>query len=280
MSGCQQAAIVIPPEPPSPQPAPIEKPQPAPIDMQINIPSSTIASIFMALGAENSITLSKPLVFKKDPLVVSIPAGASTSWSLTPEGGTFTFNHPKPVASVTKFGFTIHPTLDRVDLVPEDKAEIHATWLGKDWTETVLLSLDGVGEEAVPARVEAEELVPEPDPMFELGPAPKLEEDVLPKKPVVYMWSLDVGCVPCNNAKKAFKDATDLPFEVEFVAIDTPRVQKGEQVPYFEWEVEGKTQWQLGWLSLPDFLKVWKKSQEKRVPRPDEKVAFMEDIGS
>src|SRR6478736_4860431 len=133
-------------EPPAaPLNPPVKKITPLPLpptplkEVEVELEGTIVANLFRYLGPSNTVSLTEPLLISQKDTSIQIPSGANLTYKLTEQGGTITFNNPKPVVTVKQWGMKFHPILDRVILSSPNKGEAIVTEFGHEISKKFVL---------------------------------------------------------------------------------------------------------------------------------------------
>ena len=237
-SGCVASVPVEPPEPtPIVDDGPIS-PDSTGESLRLSAPASIVATVHEMLGDNGTITLSgEARKIVRDDITINVSNATSAAYSLTNEGGTITFAKPFPTVTAKLFaGIKVSPSLVKVVLNSDDTATAHVKSILGTHKRTFPLTWEATDEDA--------------------GAAAATND-----KPVVLAYST-AGCAPCAAAKKAFAEATDLPFRVEWKDNAPAWVTS---YPAFHWEV-AKDDWRQRqqWDGLEKFVEMWRASRGQK----------------
>ena len=199
----------------------------------MNAPERIVEIIHDILGDNGALQLNtKQHKLTHDDLTVTLPDETHANYELTPDGGTITFEKPEPIVTAKLFaGIKVSPSLEKIVLNADDTATAHVR------------SLFGTHKRTFPLGWETE---------AETTAA-------LSELPVVFAYSFE-GCKPCEDAKRAFSSATDIPFRVEWKKEVPAWVVS---YPTFHWQVAGD-EWRYRdrWDGLEKFVEMWKASRK------------------
>jgi hypothetical protein len=226
--------------------------------IRVAAPPSVVMALSQWLGASNTLRVEKAMSIKHGDLSISIPDNASLSYTLSETKGEAVFNTPRPTITAKVFGFSVSPSLTRVELFADNTGT--ATVSTGPFTTTKKFTLDwkdtetaGVaGTAAIPQKITLE---PDDKPR-------QLEESAPVELPIVYAFSAP-NCGPCAAAKKALDEARDLPFRV--VWNDPKRQRPYTSSPCFSWNNgNGGVTVSNGWYSLSAFLTMYTASMKPK----------------
>ena len=271
--GCIQppAVLVQPPVkkvtplPPTPIQQPIK-------EVEVQLDDTIVANLFRYLGASNTVTLAEPLLISQKDTSIQIPAGANLTYKLTAQGGTITFNNPKPVVTVIDWGVKFHPTLDRVVITSPNKGEAVVTEFGKEITKKFVLQWQLEPETAVEAPKSP--FLDQPNENTTETPPKPLEgtKNDLNELDEVWFFGDPRTCPPCKDALKAL-DEYQRDHALPFKLVVNPKGKSNptDSTPCFMW---GKKQrnptgdtskdWKLnGWYGVDYLIKEFNRTHKK-----------------
>jgi glutaredoxin len=219
--------------------------------LTVEASDSWLSDLHKWLGDSNVLQIEQALSVRIPGLSVAIPAGARISYTLTDTGGMVKFENPRPVITTVQYGVTLHPYLNAIELRPKDGIATvqEGPFIRK---KGFAINWDGGDKSAGLPEVTFTE----------------------PELPELWMYSTK-NCGQCEVAKRAMKEAKDLPFKFVVIEGEPPFARKNgaaHQYPTFWWHktqprpsVEDlpntRTPEQPGWPGLKNMLDQWHKSR-------------------
>lgn len=219
--------------------------------LTVEVSDSWLADMHKWLGDSNVLQLETAWSIRIPGLAVAIPAGAKITYTLSDTAGLFKFENPRPVITTVQYGVTLHPYLNSIEFrAKEGTATVQeGPFIRK---KGFAINWDGGEKSAGLPEITFNE----------------------PELPELWMYSTP-GCGPCEAAKRAMKEAKDLPFKFVVIEGAPPFVRKNgaaHQYPTFWWhktknqpstsDLENtRTPDQPGWPGLKIMLEQWHKSR-------------------
>lgn len=206
--------------------------------VSVEIPEGLLPTLHHWLGDSNEFTIKNPLVLKQPGgNSIAIPGGASLSYTFTDSLGVFTFKKPKPVITTWAGPIKIHPTLDKIQIVPPNIGKASVTEFGRtfekefvlDWVDKAKMTEPPPVQEAPPPPIETI-VPPRPPEQIPLAPVPqptpkhekkKIARAAVSDLPEVQMLSVP-WCGICPGVKATLAKAQQdnkLRFRIKFVML-------------------------------------------------------------
>jgi thiol-disulfide isomerase/thioredoxin len=242
-------------------PVPIVTPTPIPSEESITaeVDKNIVESLHRYLGDKNRVELTAEHVIKQPDTEIRIPAGASLNYMFSDTTGEITFNDPKPMITVQRWGFKFHPTLNKVALVAPNKGEAEVQTLGQKIHKSFLLQWQDTPSGS-PISVPPSPSDTGTGELSNLGKDAGKSEISKPSevkqrsRPLLYGFGDTKTCPPCKTAKKQVEELDKPPFDFEWnpEGIEKP---ESEVTPVFLWADKenlvpqlNETDWKLeGW---------------------------------
>lgn len=231
--------FVIPGKQPKSDPAPVT-PIPTP-SLTVQAPSSVVVALHQWLGDRNTVTVKDAHTIEHQALKINLSAGTSLSYTLSDTAGSAVFNEPLPTITAKVFGFSVSPSLVRMDLKADNTGDV--TVKAGPFTKKQHFTLNWTDDKP---KIDSTPAVPA------VPAAPPVTTTKISMRQVVYGWS-SANCPPCAAAKTA-TIGKSLPFDVEWDSPNARRVNGG--TPSFSWQdPNGKWYSVSGWYGIDALIK-------------------------
>jgi hypothetical protein len=237
--GCIPHKPQTPAPEPTPKPvivAPIVDDTPDALTLKVSAESSLVATLHEIIGSGGSVTLNpeQPIVVSRPEATLTIKPGTQLNYTMTADGGSFTFSEPRPRVTAKVWGLRVSPELTRLELSADNTGTAHV--------------------QSGPIKLQRRFAL-----NWEQPSGATETEQPATTRPVVTIYTTD-GCRYCDMAKAELRNVDQ--FELREIHTRSGKVPGWvTSYPTLHWQVQNGWRQSVGWVSGAAFVETWQRSQ-------------------